>query len=449
MMAELVKHKRICIRSPRGYGKTAFAAWIVLWALAVFPDVKVITTASAWQQLTTGLWPEIARWVEKGNWNSLGITIREDRELTGKKLELAKNRFAYAVSSKEAHRIEGTHAEVVVCVIDEAKAVPNEIWDAVEGSFVGSKDFYYVAISTPGIPQGRFYDIHAKKQGFEDWKSYHITYETAVAEGVPQFEKLAKQRKRQWGEHSPFYRQQFLAEFAQDEESALVPLAWVEKANQRWYEHEIANMTDMERRKHLSLVGMDVGGEGTSQTVIARMYDDSYIALLEKHKNPDTTENIGYLTHTMEEGRDENGNYIAPANVDAIGIGVGVSDGMKEHKADVRAVNVSRPTKARDRTGTWKFNNLRSQLWWRLRERLDPSNTEDVLLALPPDDDLTGELVSVRYTTGPSGIKVESKQQVKRRLGHSPDHADAVMLLMYDTAGYMVKIRTHGNPFYK
>jgi hypothetical protein len=412
--------------------------------------VKVITTASAWQQLTTGLWPEIARWVDKGFWDKIGIQIREDYELTSKKLELSKNRFAYAVSSKEAHRIEGTHAEVVVCVIDEAKAVPNEIWDAVEGSFVGSSDYYFVAISTPGTPQGRFYDIHARKKGFEDWHPYHIKYDTAVKEGVPNFENLAKQRLKQWGASSPFYRQQFLAEFAQDEESALVPLAWVEQANQRWHESKFANMTDKEKREHLSLVGMDVGGEGTSQTVIARLYDDVYVALLEKHKNPDTNENIGYLKRVMEEGRDEEGTYIAPANVDAIGIGVGVTDGLKDHPADVRAVNVSRPTKFRDRTGTWKFNNLRSYLWWRLRERLDPSNKDEDLLALPPDDDLTGELVSVRYTTGPTGIKVESKNQVKRRLGHSPDHADAVMLLMYDRSVGTVKIkRFEKNPFYK
>lgn len=450
MMRELVDHKRICIRSPRGYGKTALAAWIVLWALTVFPDVKVITTASAWQQLTTGLWPEIARWAEKGHWERLGIRIRQDHELTSKKLQLSSNRFAYAVSSKEPHRIEGTHAEVVVCVIDEAKAVPNDIWDAVEGSFIGCKDYYFIAISTPGVPQGRFYDIHRKKKGFEDWTPFWITHDTAVQEQVPMFEDLARKRARQWGVDSPFYKQQFLAEFAEDEENALIPLSWVEKSNLRWANNRFANMNQLEKRTHLSLLGMDVGGEGTSQTVIARMYEDHYIGALEKHKNPDTNKNIGYLRAALTEGRDKEGHYLAPANVDAIGIGVGVSDWFKEHPQDVRAVNVSKPSRRKDRTGIWDFANLRSELWWRLRERLDPSNSEDTLLDLPPDDDLTGELVSVRYTAGPTGIKVESKQQTKKRLGHSPDHADSIMLLMYTGMRGSVKINQNvgKNPFY-
>jgi len=439
---------RVCVRSPRGYGKTALASWVVLWALTVFENVKIITTASAWQQLTNGLWTEIANWAEVGNWDKVDLAIRRDKELTKHRLELGSNRFAFAVAPKDPAKIEGTHAEVVVCIIDEGKAVPDDIWDAIEGSFVGAKEYYYLAISTPGTPRGRFYEIHARREGLKDWTPVHVTREMALAEGVPGFKKLMETRKAQWGETAPFFRQQFMAEFAQDEENALIPMDFVEAAIERWYAlSDIPN-----HKRHLEVIGMDVGGEGASSTVIAKLYDGTYISLLEEYKNPDTGANIGILKKVLGKSYNKDkGKYEARANVDVIGIGVGVVDGFRdEEKYNVTGVNVSKPTKKKDATGTVGFYNLRSYLYWRLRERLDPSITpEEELLCLPPDDDLVGELVSIRYRMHANGYKVERKDEIKRRLGKSPDKADSLSLLMYDDSkGARITVYEAENPFF-
>ena len=49
----IIEHKRVAVRGPHALGKTALAAWLVLWAILTADDVKVITTASSWLQLTT------------------------------------------------------------------------------------------------------------------------------------------------------------------------------------------------------------------------------------------------------------------------------------------------------------------------------------------------------------------------------------------------------------
>jgi hypothetical protein len=113
--------------------------------------------------------------------------------------------------------------------------------------------------------------------------------------------------------------------------------------------------------------------------------------------------------------------------VDVIGLGAGVVDPLKAAKAPVIPVNVGSASDVVDDDGNKVYLNLRAELWWALREALDPKNPEP--LALPPDDDLLGDLAAPIYKiTGKGQIQIEDKEETKKRLGHSPDRADAVML---------------------
>jgi len=74
----------------------------------------------------------------------------------------------------------------------------------------------------------------------------------------------------------------------------------------------------------------------------------------------------------------------------------------------------------------FKFYNLRAEMHWRFREALDPSSGENI--ALPPDERLTAELTSARWRPKGDSILVEDKDEIRHRLGGSPDRADAVMM---------------------
>lgn len=125
-----------------------------------------------------------------------------------------------------------------------------------------------------------------------------------------------------------------------------------------------------------------------------------------------------------------------PVAVDVIGIGAGVVDRLDELDYEIIPVNVAHAAKNRDgdtlkdAAGLLEFVNLRSYVWWHLRDRLNPDGDEP--LALPLDDRLTGDLCAPHYTyTSDGKIKVESKDDIRKRLKRSTDGGDAVCLAVY------------------
>jgi hypothetical protein len=97
-------------------------------------------------------------------------------------------------------------------------------------------------------------------------------------------------------------------------------------------------------------------------------------------------------------------------------------DWLRERGANVRAVNVTSSARKPEH-----FQNLRAELFWRLREALKAEK-----LALPPDDMLDQELASMRYEFDSKGrIAMEAKKNLASRIGRSPDSADALALTFF------------------
>lgn len=146
-----------------------------------------------------------------------------------------------------------------------------------------------------------------------------------------------------------------------------------------------------------------------------------------KFTTKDTTKVASRLRRKMA-------NQTDLAVIDVIGVGSGVVD-MARRWGDrsIHAFNASRKTKRKDRSGLLGFKNQRSAMWWMVREMLDPAFDSKVML--PPDEDLAAELSSPHWRETPGGlIQVESKDDVRARLGRSTDSADAVLqTFMTDT----------------
>lgn len=53
---------QIAVASGHGIGKTAFVAWIILWSICTFPDMKGVVTAETKNQLITKTWSELHKW---------------------------------------------------------------------------------------------------------------------------------------------------------------------------------------------------------------------------------------------------------------------------------------------------------------------------------------------------------------------------------------------------
>ena len=418
MLAMLPAERRVSVRGPHGVGKTAPAAWAVLWFATTREndDWKVPTTASAWRQLSRYLWPEIHKWARRLRWDRIGRDPFDERiELLSLSLKLLGGE-AFALASDNSALIEGAHATELLYVFDEAKTIPYATWESAEGAFAMG-ECYWLAFSTPGEPVGQFYDIHARKPGFEDWWARHVTVDEALAAGRVNADWV-QQRKLQWGEQSAVYQNRVLGEFASSAGDGVIPLAWVEAAIERWRDWQ-----EQERPGDFTAVGVDVARSGEDKTVYALRFGN-VIGELRQYSQQDTMRTTGQVKGILDRYQSQ------AATIDVIGLGSGVVDRLREQSYRVIAFNASEHTDRRDKSGELGFTNLRSAAWWNLREMLEPDSGCNV--ALPPDDELIGDLTAPHWREMSGGrIQVEGKPDIKKRLGRSTDCGDAAVMAFW------------------
>lgn len=416
-------HRRVAVKGPHGLGKSFSGAILVNWFATTRDlmgrDWKIITTASAWRHLEVYLWPEIHKWAGRIDFETLGrAPFNQRTELLDLRLKLQYG-AATAVASNQPERIEGAHAEELLYLLDEAKIVPPATWDSIEGAFSNAgpdtrDNAYAFAMSTPGAPSGRFYDIHRRAPGYEDWWTKSVSLQEAIAGGRIS-RAWADQRKLQWGEDSAVYHNRVLGEFHASDETSVIPLAWLEAAIERWHVWDRAGRPSPGGPLW---TGVDVG-RGGDETVLA--HRDGWVLWLEGNRRRDTMTQVAALQGL--DGR---------AIIDAAGLGAGVYDRMREVGARPVAYVGAGKALTRDRSGKYGFTNVRSAAYWNLRELLDPAY--DPVLALPPDDLMISDLTTPKseITTGvPPKIKVEPKDKVMERLGRSPDRGDAIAMAMW------------------
>ena len=102
-------------------------------------------------------------------------------------------------------------------------------------------------------------------------------------------------------------------------------------------------------------------------------------------------------------------------------MGAGVIDPLRDMGFNVTEYLGGMFTSRVDRT---KFLNMRSRSFWRLRCLL-----EDGLISLPRDEELFAELLAINWSTADGDkVQIEKKSMMKKRLGRSPDFADAVVM---------------------
>jgi len=202
-----------------------------------------------------------------------------------------------------------------------------------------------------------------------------------------------------------------------DDPWQVIPTAWVQVAQERWTERRQPDSP-------CDAMGVDVARGGKDQTMIAKRFG-SWFAPLERYPGSATPDGPMVAALVVQAAT----GYQPVINVDVIGVGSSVYDALAaQGELWVIGVNVAEKSEVRDKSGKLGFVNKRAELYWQMREALDPQTGDDI--ALPPDRELLADLCAARWKLTVRGIQVELKEDIKKRLGRSPDSGDAVVLAL-------------------
>jgi hypothetical protein len=194
----------------------------------------------------------------------------------------------------------------------------------------------------------------------------------------------------------------------------VLPTAWLLQAMER-------GRTQSRPDVHLRSVGVDVARGGADNTAIAKLYSNWFDPLL-MYPGADTPDGMATARLVLDAMETP-----APVFIDVIGWGASAYDQLTMLcSSSVTPINNAEAGPGVDLSGKYSFANLRAASYWRLREALDPLSGEDI--ALPDDRNLRVELAAPRYKIKGGRIQVEPKEDIVKRLGRSPDRADAVVM---------------------
>jgi hypothetical protein len=392
--------RKISIRSGHGVGKSTTASWAMLWFLLTRYPVKVVVTAPTSAQLYDALFAELKRWVKE-----LPQPIQELLDVKQERIELkasATEAFISARTSRaeQPEALQGVHSDNVMLVADEASGVPEAVFEAAAGSMSGHNALT-ILLGNPVRSSGFFFETHNRLK--DEWWTRRVS----CLDSTRVSKEYVQDMKSRYGEESNAYRIRVLGEFPRSDDDTIIPMELLESAKHR----------DTRAYDDAPIVwGLDVARFGSDSSVLCKR-QSNVVHTLERWRNLDLMQLTGAVVAQYEAC--DHKNRPAEILVDSIGLGAGVVDRLRELKLPCRGINVSESPAM---GGT--YLNLRAELWHKAKAWLEKRDCK-----IPNNEDLIGELATVRYTFTSNGkIKIESKDDIRRRGLKSPDMADAFVL---------------------
>jgi hypothetical protein len=207
----------------------------------------------------------------------------------------------------------------------------------------------------------------------------------------------------------------------------VIPTAWVKEAQKRWREGSRPNTP-------LTAVGVDVARGGRDKTCIALRYDNWFDEVIEHPgiTTPDGPTAGLKVYEALKDQPQQKKDQTWYLNVDVIGVGGAVVDYLSPMYRWVIPIYAQARSTFRDKTKKFGMHNTRAEYYWRLREALEPGSDQDI--ALPPGNEILADLCSATYKPTARGILIESKLEMVKRIGRSPNKGDAILLAHFPSA---------------
>lgn len=421
--------------------------------IELLENTKVALTAPTDRQVHNIMMPEIARLYNRAK--QRGITL--PGRLTSSDIRTDNQEWFLTGFKADEHNHEawsGFHAVHTMFVVTEATGIGDDTFGAIEGNLQG--DSRILLVFNPNTPVG----YAARSQKGDRWAKFSLNSLTApniiqkktVIAGQVDYEwvkdklenwctKITKDEVQaelddfcfegQWYRPEDLFRKKVLGKFPKVSDDVLIPEQWLELAHERWRQ-----VNGREPMTHdTRILGVDVAGMGRDCTCFCER-KGAWVAPFFTHNSGGTADHMKIAGQIVSRRHRQIEMFVS---IDTIGEGAGVYSRCVELESKegyIISCKYSEAAKGRndrpltDETGQYQFLNMRAYLFWCVRDWLNPKNETGAML--PPDPKFDEEATEIRWSFRSDGrIYIEPKEDIKSRIGRSPDKFDALANTFY------------------
>lgn len=411
--------KRLAMKACAGPGKTAVLAWAGWHRLVCFArgteHPKGIAVSITGDNLRRNLWAEIARW------RNASPFLQRAFEWTGSRIfarDHAETWFLSATSWPKTADLEtigrtlsGLHSRFPFYLIDESGDIPPNLLRSAEQGLSSCEDGLIVTAGNTTSQTGLLYEVSVRLRGEWDegkWAVLSITADPDAPNRTPRVDiEWARQQIKAYGRDNPWVMAYVLGQFPPGSINALLSVEEVEAAMKR--SPQAGSFEWAVKR-----IGVDVARFGDDRTVHFPRQGLAALqpAIMRHTRGSAVSVDIANRTMNMMNDLGAEESFFD----DTVGWAHGAVDVLRAAGRPVYAIQFDKPS------GNPRYVNMRAQMWMEMAEWIKGGG------CMPQIPEMVAELTTPTYFFSGGKFQIEAKDQVKKRLGRSPDLADALGL---------------------
>lgn len=400
---------QVALSSGHGCGKSAFCAMILHWAMSTMPDTRGVVTANTATQLRTKTWAELSKWhgmCINGYWFEVSATSMYSTDPAHKDTWRID---AIPWTEQKSEAFAGLHnkGRRIIVIFDEASAIPPIIWQVTEGALTDERtEILWFAFGNPTRSEGRFHDCFFKHRKY--WLTKKIDSRTVKITNKAFLQSLVDR----YGEDSDIVKVRVRGEFPSASVSQYISMDLIDAAKNR-----AKSLIESDLKGVPLIFGLDVARFGDDNSVLW-MRQGMYTKRKFSVNGYDTVRLANLLMQHMDQDNP------AAVFIDISGgLGAGVYDILNNlGRRKIFPVNFGEKA-----LKEIVYPNKRCEMYGELKEWLIDGG------CLPYEGEeaeyIAEDLMAIDYFfNNKSQITLEKKEDIKEKLGRSPDDGDALAL---------------------
>lgn len=397
---------RIAMKACKGPGKTALEAWLAWNFLLTRPHPKIAATSISADNLSDNLWTETAKWRAKSDllkaafeWTKTRIFARDHPETWWM---AARSWSKTADKNQQSATLAGLHADYILFILDESGGIPDAVMVSAEAALSSCKEGHIVQAGNPTHLDGPLWRACTQERRL--WYVVEITGDPDDPKRSPRISvEWARSQIEKYGRDNPWVLVNVFGKFPPSSLNTLIGPDEVREAMKRTYRAD-------EFAAAARILGCDVARFGDDASV---MFPRQGLMAFppSKWRNIDGTQGAGAVARKWNDwGAD------ACFIDDTGGFGASWIDNLRRLGKNPIGIHFA------GEPNNERYKNKRAEMAFEAVQWVKEGGS------LPDSPELLAAMTQTTYTFSGDKLILEPKDEVKTRLGYSPDEFDALML---------------------